>query len=146
MKLNVMYCFIFWWDFFFLTKDHGIFDRYPCFSDLKINPYNIVEYCGLAYLDVWMSNFNCCFPGTLKNSFFTMLKYFQLLLVCFVTYYFWSYEWKPDVWLIKSKLNRGTHLLVGMCTYSAQISFECFVALKRNNLSRKLPQTSWRET
>ena len=26
-----------------MTKDHGIFDRYPCFSDLQINPYNIVE-------------------------------------------------------------------------------------------------------
>ena len=41
--------------FSFLTKDHGIFDRYPCFYDLKINPYNIVEYCGLAYLDGLMS-------------------------------------------------------------------------------------------
>ena len=40
------------------------------------------------YLDVWMSNVNYFFPGTLNNSFFTMLKYFQLLLVCFVTYYF----------------------------------------------------------
>ena len=40
------------------------------------------------YLDVWVSNVNYFFPGTLNNSFFTMLKYFQLLLVCFVTYYF----------------------------------------------------------
>ena len=76
------------------------------------------------YLDVWVSNVNYFFPGTLNNSFFTMLKYFQLLLVCFVTYYFWSCEWKPDVWLIKSKLNRGTHLLVGMCTYSRKLRVE----------------------
>ena len=74
--------------FFFLTKDRGIFDRYPCFSDLQINPYNIVEYCGLAYLNGWISNVNYCFPGTLNNSFFTVLKYFQLLLVSFVRYYF----------------------------------------------------------
>ena len=40
------------------------------------------------YLDVWVSNVNYFFPDTLNNSFFTMLKYFQLLLVCFVTYYF----------------------------------------------------------
>ena len=35
---------------FFLTKDRDIFDRYPCFPDLQINLYNIVEYCGLAYI------------------------------------------------------------------------------------------------
>ena len=40
------------------------------------------------YLDGSISNVNYFFPGTLNNSFFTTLKYFQFLLVCFVTYYF----------------------------------------------------------
>ena len=64
--------------FFFLTKDRGIFDRYPCFSDLKINPYKgLIISLNTAdwhnYLDGWMSNVNYFSPGTLKNSFFTIL-------------------------------------------------------------------------
>lgn len=79
-----------------------------------------------------MSKWIIGFPGTLNNSFFTMLKYLLLATsFCKVLLLkLWMKTWWY-VWLLKSNLNSGTHLLVGMCTYSAQISFECFVALKK---------------
>ena len=82
------------------------------------------------YLDVWMYNVNYCFPGTLNNYFFTMLKYFLLASLFCKPYYFWSYEWKPDVWLIKSKLNRYSSVSGDVYILSIN-SFECFVALKK---------------